>query len=135
MSTQRPADCPAGLWEVLCGILRDPSEFLRDNPEVYEECKAEWRRVPRKPVDSVRASPPPHPRQGIGTLAECIHEHADRIGRAPTVPFWSELRGCLLRAAESVDRNDHLLAARDLYRAVTILLDKVHQAPGEEKVG
>ena len=45
MPTRRLAHCPPGLWEVLCGILRDASEFLRDNPEVYEECKAEWRWV------------------------------------------------------------------------------------------
>lgn len=37
-----PAGCPPGLWKELCKLIRHPEEFLRENPECFEELKRCW---------------------------------------------------------------------------------------------
>ena len=40
----RPDDCPAGLWDRMKEMLTNPEAFIKENPTVYEELKADWER-------------------------------------------------------------------------------------------
>jgi hypothetical protein len=49
-----PGDCPPGLWKELCELIRHPEEFIRENPECYEELKRCWAQT----ASSSRTAPP-----------------------------------------------------------------------------
>ena len=49
LSELRPKDCPPGLWAELSQLIVCPSEFIQDNPDVYEELKETWRRANKEP--------------------------------------------------------------------------------------